>query len=87
MPSAMKRLLRAAVVEACLRAGLAGPQTLLPPGEASAIIQQKCLLCHGEEPLLRHKRDREAWRKIVETMDANGARVTADEIKTRVRSG
>jgi competence ComEA-like helix-hairpin-helix protein len=34
--------------------------------------------------VLRHKRDREGWRKIVETMDANGARVTADEIKALV---
>lgn len=76
----MKRLLLALVFTAA-----ALPETKLPPGEATAIIQRKCLLCHGEEPLMRHKRDREGWQKIVETMDANGAHVTQEEIDALVQ--
>ncbi len=77
----MKRLFLALL----FTAGPALPETKLPPGEATAIIQRKCLLCHGEEPLLRRKRDREGWQKIVETMDINGAHVTQEEIDILVQ--
>jgi len=76
----MKRLLLA-----LLAVTAAHPETKLPPGAATAIIQTKCLLCHGEEPLVRRKRDREGWQKIVETMDANGARLTQDELNSLVQ--
>jgi len=76
----MKRLLLSLLAVAAVRS-----ETKLPPGEGVAIIQQKCLLCHGEEPLVRRKRDREGWQKVVEMMDANGARLKPDELNTLVQ--
>ena len=65
------------------RATAIDPGIELPDGPGREILLGACLACHnlGGLALFKGFYTRDSWRNLVLTMQANGARVDADEIE------
>jgi mono/diheme cytochrome c family protein len=55
----------------------------LPPGEGREILVSSCLACHdlGGLALFKGYYDRDNWRDLVLTMQANGATIDAGDVE------
>src|SRR5262249_49463486 len=50
----------------------------LPPGEGSDIVTERCLSCHGPEPIIQQRLPRDKWLGEVEKMIRWGGEVPAE---------
>ena len=53
-------------------------ETRLPAGEGSEVANERCLLCHGPEPILQQRLPRDKWVGEVDKMIRWGAEVPAE---------
>jgi cytochrome c5 len=85
----MNRTVRMAVAAGCLFAligtgAAAGAQTAAPnPVEqltkAKAVFERACVTCHSLDKPLSKTFDKAGWKKTVERMGTNGAKISAEE--------
>jgi mono/diheme cytochrome c family protein len=80
-------LIRCALVISLLMAGTAALSVIglgrdqdnkLPAGEGSEIAAERCLACHGAEPMLQQRLPRDKWVGEVDKMIRWGAEVPAE---------
>jgi len=60
----------------------ANPQTVLPPGEGQAIVQQQCGGCHALKVVTSKRASKEQWSALVNQMVTRGADLEDEDIQT-----
>ena len=77
----MRNFSLAAVFAATSLATLASAQAL-PAGDGKDVTEKACTACHGIEPIVAIKDDRQGWSDTVDDMVAKGAEISdADKKK------
>jgi mono/diheme cytochrome c family protein len=92
MSRILPTLALAAIVAACglsLAKAAQDPPAPAPPAEgavdpAVALIQSRCVMCHGADFVLQARKPKAAWRDLINEMVGKGAQVSdaeADQIQ------
>ncbi len=67
------RTLSIAIILAICTFAIPGFAQDLPDGEGKAVVVKQCTGCHGAENFVDKKKDKDGWKRTVDTMIAYGA--------------
>jgi competence protein ComEA len=59
----------------------AAAQIKLPDGPGKKTVEKVCFTCHGPENVLKKRRTKAQWDKVLDTMAENGAKATDKEFE------
>jgi len=52
----------------------------LPEGEGKKLVEERCTLCHGVDPITSAKLDRDGWKNMVQRMVGYGSQMNDKEV-------
>ncbi len=71
----------AGAIQAKSASRFAAAQPQLPDGPGKKTVEKVCFTCHGPENVLKKRRTRAQWDKVMDTMAENGAKATDAEFE------